>query len=73
MEDLLSPTTIRREGVFDVAAVEQLKREHLCGAANHSHVIWSLMVFQAWRKLWLNPAVPAAHASTQGVKIGFQP
>lgn len=70
MEDLLSPTTIRREGVLDVAAVEQLKREHLGGAANHSHVIWSLMVFQAWRKLWLNPA---AHASTQDVKIGFQP
>lgn len=72
MEELLSPTTIRREGVFDVAAVEQLKRQHLGGAANHSHVIWSLMVFQAWRKLWLNPVAPAAHVSAQDVKIGFQ-
>jgi asparagine synthase (glutamine-hydrolysing) len=59
MEELLSPETIRREGVFDAATVERLKRQHLDGAANNSHVLWSLMVFQAWRKLWLDPGSPA--------------
>jgi asparagine synthase (glutamine-hydrolysing) len=53
MEDLLSPAAIRRDGVFEAAAVERLKIEHLNGAANHSHVLWSLMVFQSWRQLWL--------------------
>lgn len=69
MEDLLSPTKIRQDGIFDMATVEQLKREHLGGTANHSHVIWSLMVFQAWRNLWLAPAGTAAHALPRDVEI----
>ena len=60
MEDLLNPETIRREGVFQAPAIEQLKNEHINGAANHSHVLWALMVFQAWRKLWLD-SPPLGH------------
>ncbi|NIS75878.1 MAG: asparagine synthase (glutamine-hydrolyzing) [Deltaproteobacteria bacterium] len=53
MEDLLDSGNIGKEGIFNPSAVEQLKKEHLAGVANHSHVLWSLMVFQAWRKRWL--------------------
>jgi len=53
MEELLNGAKIEGEGVFKRATVERLKREHLSGAANHSHVLWSLMVFQAWRTRWL--------------------
>ena len=53
MEELLNGAKMAGEGIFKRATVERLKREHLSGAANHSHVLWSLMVFQAWRRRWL--------------------
>ena len=56
MESLLAPRRLREEGVFSTACVERLKAEHLSGRANHSHVLWSLMVFQAWRDRWLAAA-----------------
>jgi len=53
MEDLLGSNKIKSEGIFNVDTVNNLKREHLAGKANHSHVLWSMMVFQAWRARWL--------------------
>ena len=52
MEELLSPARLGPEGLFNVATVERLKREHLNGRANHSHVLWSLLVFHDWRRRW---------------------
>jgi len=54
LEDLLDPARLRDQGLFAPAWVERLKSEHLAGHANHSHTLWSLMVFQAWRRLWLD-------------------
>jgi asparagine synthase (glutamine-hydrolysing) len=53
MEELLESKRISREGLFQADYVQELKDEHLAGRANHSHVLWSLMVFQAWRRRWL--------------------
>jgi asparagine synthase (glutamine-hydrolysing) len=53
MEELLNLKDIRQEGLFNSYSIEKLKQEHLSGAANHSHILWSLMVFQAWRRRWL--------------------
>ena len=52
MEELLSPSRIEGDGVFDPGTVGRLKTEHLNGEANHSHVLWSMLVFQDWRKRW---------------------
>ncbi len=52
MEDLLSRERIGREGIFEVSEVERLKQEHLDGRANHSHVLWSMMVFEDWGRRW---------------------
>jgi asparagine synthase (glutamine-hydrolysing) len=52
LEEALAPERVRREGLFRVEAVEALKREHLAGRANHSHVLWALLVFQDWRQRW---------------------
>lgn len=52
LEDLLSADRLRREGRFDVRTVEELKREHLEGRANHSHLLWALLVYQDWRDRW---------------------
>jgi asparagine synthase (glutamine-hydrolysing) len=53
MEELLNSRKLDEEGVFRVSTIERLKTEHLTGLANHSHLLWSLMVFQAWCKRWL--------------------
>ena len=53
MEELLNSKKIEREGLFQTASIEKLKQEHLTGLANHSHILWSLMVFQDWRRRWL--------------------
>ena len=52
MEELLAPERIRAEGIFDGGTVERLKSEHLSDRANHSHVLWALIVFQDWRRRW---------------------
>ncbi len=52
MDELLSPERVRREGLFNPAYVEKLKTQHVSGAANHSHQLWPLMVFQIWRDLY---------------------
>jgi asparagine synthase (glutamine-hydrolysing) len=54
LERYTEPSLLRRDGIFDPAAVARLKSEHLANKANHSHVLWSLIVFQAWQERWLN-------------------
>jgi asparagine synthase (glutamine-hydrolysing) len=53
LEDLLETNRIRQAGIFDAKVIERLKKEHLAGAANHSHLLWGLIVFEAWRDKWL--------------------
>lgn len=59
MDGLLDSSRIRDAGLFNVEAIESLKQQHLSGHANHSHVLWSLIVFEAWRDKWL--LAPAAN------------
>ena len=53
LQEVLDKDRIRQEGIFDPEETERLKREHLAGTANHSHVLWSLVVFQTWQSMWL--------------------
>lgn len=53
MLDLLDTERLRRQDLFRVPTVERLVRQHLAGTHNHSHVLWSLMVFQQWHATWL--------------------
>ncbi|MFQ5757709.1 MAG: asparagine synthase (glutamine-hydrolyzing) [Acidiferrobacterales bacterium] len=57
MEDLLDKRKIEGEGLFKSVTIERLKHEHLTGIANHSHVLWALIVFHAWRRRWLDGEV----------------
>jgi asparagine synthase (glutamine-hydrolysing) len=53
LEEYLNPSRLRRDGIFEVPMIERLKHEHLAGSANHSHILWSLIVFHAWKERWL--------------------
>lgn len=53
LDDLLDTKDLAAGGIFQPAQVDRLKREHFRGAANHSHILWSLMMFQAWQRAWL--------------------
>ena len=48
LEDLLSEECLRKRGYFNPQIVSTWIREHLDGSANHSHRLWSLMVFELW-------------------------
>ena len=50
MLDLLSKDSIHTHGYFDHQIVSTWIKEHLDGHVNHSHRLWSLMVFETWRR-----------------------
>jgi asparagine synthase (glutamine-hydrolysing) len=47
-EDLISEQTLREQGIFDVTHVRNAWQQHLYGWANHSELMWSILMFQAW-------------------------
>lgn len=53
MEDLLTEKDIKEQGLFSWQTIHRLKSEHLAGKENHSHQLWALIMFQAWRRKWL--------------------
>ncbi|TKB07608.1 asparagine synthase (glutamine-hydrolyzing) [Desulforhopalus sp. IMCC35007] len=53
MNELLDEQQIRQQGIFTWETISRLKNEHLQGKENHSHQLWSLIMFHAWQKKWL--------------------
>ena len=47
-EDLISEQTLREQGIFDVTSIRDAWQQHLYGWANHSELMWSVLMFQAW-------------------------
>ncbi len=52
LETSLGEACITSGGIFEPGEVSRLKREHLENRANHSHVLWGLLVFQHWLQRW---------------------
>jgi len=52
VEHHLTPGRLQAEGLFDAATVGRLWQEHLGNRANHSHLLWSMLVFEQWRERW---------------------
>jgi asparagine synthase (glutamine-hydrolysing) len=52
VEHHLDPARLRAQGLFEPAVVQRLWQEHMANRANHSHILWSLLVFQQWRDRW---------------------
>jgi asparagine synthase (glutamine-hydrolysing) len=49
-EELLSERELRDGGVFDAGAVRSLLQTHLDGRADLRKPLWTLLMFQLWRK-----------------------
>ncbi len=52
VERYLAPERLKSEGLFEPEVVGRLWQEHLDNRANHSHLLWSLLVFEQWRDRW---------------------
>ena len=56
---LLDPVTLRR-GYFHETALETLLDEHTSGSRNHGQRIWTLLTFEWWHRLFIDPSTPTA-------------
>jgi asparagine synthase (glutamine-hydrolysing) len=50
MTDLLSYERVKNQGIFNPEHIERLMKEHIGNKNNHSHKLWSLMLFQLWNE-----------------------
>jgi asparagine synthase (glutamine-hydrolysing) len=53
VEDLLDPTQLRQQGIFNPAPIGQAWMEHLDGKRNWATQLWGILMFQAWQQQWL--------------------
>jgi asparagine synthase (glutamine-hydrolysing) len=53
LTDYLSPDRIRRQGLFNVQAVDSLLRNHLSRKRDNRKQLWTLLVFQLWAERYL--------------------
>ena len=53
VSDLLSDDAIRRVGLFQPAEVQRLLREHREGIRDFRKPLWTLVVFELWRRAHL--------------------
>ena len=49
-ETLLDPSSLRQQGYFDEQSVQRLWKQHQSGWRNHSDILWSILMFQAWNQ-----------------------
>jgi len=50
VEDLLSADRLRRQGLFNVAAVRDIIAAHAAGREDYTEAIFSLLTFEVWRE-----------------------
>jgi asparagine synthase (glutamine-hydrolysing) len=58
-EMLLDPLTLGR-GYFREAALRQLLDQHTSGQRNHGQRIWTLLTFEWWHRIFIDPSTPTA-------------
>ncbi len=50
-EDLLDPQRLGG-GLIDPQSTQKLWREHLVGGRNWAYALWTILMFEAWRRRW---------------------
>lgn len=57
---LLDERRLRETGLVNSAAVRALWKQHLDGRRNHHHLLWDILMLEAWHTRWRAPAIKAA-------------
>jgi asparagine synthase (glutamine-hydrolysing) len=70
-QDLLEPSRIARQGLFDPGKTRSILSEHIAGRVDHARVLWALVMFELWHDRWAaSPAAasyrPAAASAATG-------
>jgi asparagine synthase (glutamine-hydrolysing) len=47
-DDLLSEDSVMKAGILDPKKVQSIWQEHLIGKKNLHHILWGILMFQAW-------------------------
>jgi len=58
LADELSPERQRRLGYFEPKMVETLLREHRTGRQNREGILWALLCFSTWHRLFVESSLP---------------
>ncbi|WLA85823.1 asparagine synthase (glutamine-hydrolyzing) [Bradyrhizobium elkanii] len=59
-EDLLDPKSMEADGILDPALIRETWDQHLSGQINWQYRLWCVLMFQAWKRRWMDPAGRAA-------------
>lgn len=51
-ESLLEESRLRAEGFLQPEAVRRIWNQHVAGKKEHTFLLWSLLMFQAWLEYW---------------------
>jgi asparagine synthase (glutamine-hydrolysing) len=51
-EDMLERSTLAKRGILDADAVSRTLADHVSGRRDSAHLLWSLLMFEAWRRQW---------------------
>ena len=54
VDDLLSPATVRRRGLFDPQAVQKLVADNDAGTADNALRIWALLWLELWQQTFID-------------------
>ena len=52
--ELLTDATARARGIFHPATVDRLLHQHATGQADHQYRLWTLLMFEAWARTFLD-------------------
>ncbi len=69
LEDELSPDRARRLGFFDHTALARLFADHFSRRHNREGVLWALLCFSTWHRLYLEQPRAAPYQSTRAPRL----
>lgn len=55
-EELLDENLLREQGYFDYVHIREIWAEHQRGRGSHAQKLWTILMFQAWHKHWVEKA-----------------
>ena len=65
--DVLQDAKFRSRGYFDDKAVRMLIDEHLRGDADHTEILWGLLGFEIWCRLFIDSSLEELAVSSTSV------